>query len=422
MIILKQIFLKGSAGRVLDFGNLGAIPDNDTYEAALHNGNLFNDTLNNDLKPGDTLLIPEGKTYWLTGGIKAAGMTDVTWQIDGTIAFNDDRETWPTNSDGDVEEAIYLENITNVIFTSSNGKGMIDGNGKKWWGAIDFLLHQEDRPRLLHIETSQNILMENLFLKDSAYWTFLAADSDGLIIRNTKIEARFTNQDNHNLIDLQAFNTDGVDVTGRNVHMYDCDIWVQDDCISVKDGSMDMLFERISCSGVGLVVGSIGSSIVRNITFRDSVMPNTFKGIYMKTRWSDSPPIGPAASISDVLYQNITMMNPEQYAIWIGPAQQTGQPCSLLWNLTPNAECRISGYQTWSNIVLRDIYITNPRQSPGVLLGNSSNPMQGIVFENVVVTNPGNEPFGSDLYYCEGIHGIAKGSTYPIPPCFKYVP
>ena len=81
----------------------------------------------------------------------------------------------------------------------------------------------------------------------------------------------------HTLEDLTAFNTDGFDITGRNVHIHDCRIWNQDDCISVKDGSEDMLFERISASGLGLVIGSIGASRVNNITFRDCQMPNTFK-------------------------------------------------------------------------------------------------------------------------------------------------
>jgi len=128
----------------------------------------------------------------------------------------------------------------------------------------------------------------------------------------------------------------------------------------VKDDSADMLFERISCSGLGLVIGSIGSSVVNNITFRDSVMPHTFKGIYMKTRWSDKGPVGLNASITNILYENITMDSPEQYAIWIGPAQQTGQPCSLLWPIVDGAECIMSGYQTWANITLRNILINNP--------------------------------------------------------------
>ena len=179
-----------------------------------------------------------------------------------------------------------------------------------------------------------------------------------------------------------------------------------------------MLFERITCSGLGLVVGSIGSSIVKNITFKDCYLPNTVKGIYMKTRWNDTGFVDMSASITDILFQNITIDNPQQFAIWIGPAQQTGQPCSLLWPIVPGQECIVSAHQYWGNITLRDIIINNPLKSPGVLLGNSSNPMQNVVFENVVVNNPGEKPWGSDFYLCEGVEGIAAGSTYPVPPCF----
>jgi hypothetical protein len=42
-----------------------------------------------------------------------------------------------------------------------------------------------------------------------------------------------------------------------------------------------MLFERINASGVGLTIGSIGGgSIVRNITFRDSIMESSYKVIF----------------------------------------------------------------------------------------------------------------------------------------------
>jgi hypothetical protein len=245
-------------------------------------------------------------------------------------------------------------------------------------------------------------------------------ESDGLEIRNSEVSARWTDKDYHTLLDLQAFNTDGFDVTGRNVYIHDTKIWCQDDCISVKDGSENMLFERINCSGLGLVVGSIGSSVVNNITFRDSIMPSTVKGIYMKTRWSDLPPAGiDVASISNVLFENILIDKPQQFGIWIGPAQQTGQPCSLLWPILDKATCLMSGYQTWSNITLKNIQIKDPEQSPGVLMGNVSNPIRGLVFDNVHVTNPGKKPWGDEFYYCQGIdNGLAIGVTNPVPPCF----
>ena len=58
----------------------------------------------------------------------------------------------------------------------------------------------------------------------------------------------------------------------------------QDDCIAVKAASgnaasENMLFERINASGVGMTIGSIGCSVVNNITFRDVYMHHTFKGM-----------------------------------------------------------------------------------------------------------------------------------------------
>ena len=89
-----------------------------------------------------------------------------------------------------------------------------------------------------------------------------------------------------------------------------------------------MLFERITASGVGLTIGSIGNSNVNNITFRDCYMPHSWKGIYMKFRGGDTIEGG---RVSNVLYENIYMEAPEQFAIWIGPAQQSGMLCIVVW-------------------------------------------------------------------------------------------
>ena len=89
-----------------------------------------------------------------------------------------------------------------------------------------------------------------------------------------------------------------------------------------------MLFERITASGVGLTIGSIGNSNVNNITFRDCYMPHSLKGIYMKFRGGDTNEGG---RVSNVLYENIYMEAPEQFAIWIGPAQQSGGLWYIMW-------------------------------------------------------------------------------------------
>ena len=72
----------------------------------------------------------------------ADGLQNIVIQIDGTLSFTSDRETWPKNADGGVLECIYLTNVINMTLTSS-GVGTLDGNGQEWWGAIQFLKHQE---------------------------------------------------------------------------------------------------------------------------------------------------------------------------------------------------------------------------------------------------------------------------------------
>ena len=66
-------------------------------------------------------------------------------------------------------------------------------------------------------------------------------------------------------------------------YIHDCSVINQDDCFDVKDGTSSVVIEAVSKSGLGLTIGSI-SSHVNNITFRDSRMDKTYKGIYVKFR------------------------------------------------------------------------------------------------------------------------------------------
>jgi polygalacturonase len=67
---------------------------------------------------------------------------------------------------------------------------------------------------------SKNIIFEHLLFKDSPYWTFFAESCDGMIIRHSDVDARWTNASTHTLVDLMAFNTDGFDVTGELILFY----------------------------------------------------------------------------------------------------------------------------------------------------------------------------------------------------------
>ena len=57
-----------ATGKVVDFEQAGAVPDDDSLATAVKNGGIFNTSLLS-LAEGDTLLFPN-KTFHLMGGIK----------------------------------------------------------------------------------------------------------------------------------------------------------------------------------------------------------------------------------------------------------------------------------------------------------------------------------------------------------------
>ena len=134
---LALLFTSLSSGSFIDFERIGGIADNNSEAAAFYNQKLLNTTLNS-LLPSDVLYL-SNKTFTLVGGIFVTGIKNVTIKLDGTLNFTSDRDTWPTDENGNVLECMYFEDIENVAFTSG-GKGTYNGNGRPWWGAIKFLV------------------------------------------------------------------------------------------------------------------------------------------------------------------------------------------------------------------------------------------------------------------------------------------
>lgn len=391
---------------ILDFeDDFGAIPDDRSHEIARQNSALLSAAL--ELASERTLLIPPGRTFYLEHGVRGDHLHDIVIQIDGTLHFvRNHHETNDDQTHKRPSPCLTLHRCHNVTLTSSrpNGqRGVIDGGGPEWWGlpVVGYVQIQEHRPVLLQLNLTQHALVEHILLRDAPLYTMSFRDVNHVEVRYMSIVNRRTQKDGHGLLDLTAFNTDGIDVSGHNVYVHDVDIWNQDDCIAVKDNfygesniSSNMVFQRINASGLGLTIGSIGGSTVRNITFRDSYLHKSFKGIYLKFREPNMTYWHTHGLIEDILFENITMEAPQQWAIWIGPAQQSdsvnvckGNPCSLCWPWVPFASCRAVDQSKYRNITLRNVTINNPKGSPGVILGNENNMIESITFDNVVVTH-----------------------------------
>jgi polygalacturonase len=413
----------------------------------INNTKTLNKALAN-LRSGDRLVI-KNQTYWLAGGVHGEDLHNVTIQLDGTLSFLPGRKGWPTHDCNEhriplqpkkngtcVQEAISLSNSTHLTLTSSETSGgVIFGSGSSWWGYINYLIHGENRPRLFRLLNATDVLIEHWTFTQSPYWTATLYDIVNLEINNCHVSNRVNQVDSHDVTNLAALNTDGFDIAGKNIYIHDSSVWNQDDCFTIQpldstgynaQCTENVLIERINASGLGLTVGaihpSLGHNCIKNVTFRHAHMHHSYKGIYIKS--GNSFNSKESGELSNILYENITMIEPEQVPIWIGPAQEADSKgaCSLLWpSLSKNCPPPPTNLMI-SNITLRNILVQNPKESPGIIYGNSKRPINGVEFDNVRV-NPADSkknPWGKDFYYCKGIkQGIAKNSTFPVPPCFK---
>jgi polygalacturonase len=232
-LIAVSLCLPAISGKVLNFlDDFGGIPDDESEEACQFNTDLLSGVLQN-YAGNNTLLIPENTTFHLFHGVYAKGVNNTVIQIDGTLRFERFDYSWDAN---DPSACLRIDGSHNVTVTSS-GRGLIDGRGPQWWGIplIGFLEVKENRPRLVVFNQTKDLLIENIILQDSPYHTLYLEAVNRAEVRHISVVARRTEREGHSWIDLTAFNTDGIDVSGHNVHIHDVDIWTQDDCIAVKD-------------------------------------------------------------------------------------------------------------------------------------------------------------------------------------------
>jgi polygalacturonase len=284
---------------------------------------------------------------------------------------------------------------------------------------------------MFYFENLRHSKIERLQLFDAPRFNVDAYSVFDFVVRNmtiwvnTELQKKISGASTN--IPMFPFNTDGIDVHGRLIHVHDINISNFDDAVAVKSSSMEdvfqctenVLIERISVFlGVGLSIGSVPPTVslrcVRNVTFRHINAVEPLKFIYIKTGESSSEDNSNngAALIENITYENMKATSPVFWPIYLGPQQQsepdgTGQG----WIQVPtNPDVTIR------NIVFRNITVINNRLRAGVLRCNSTNPCTGIVFSNVIVEGGLSEIDGG--YICDdssALVGYFDTLSHPVP-------
>ncbi|MGE4587404.1 MAG: glycoside hydrolase family 28 protein, partial [Mangrovibacterium sp.] len=289
------------------------------------------------LAGGGTIYFPAGE--YLTGPIHLKSNITLHLSAGAVIRFSDDFDDYlpmvPSRWEGtdviNFSPLIYAWEAENITI---EGRGMIDGQGKKWWDYHHWLYSQPKdfrskwqkkfneknrevllpdipdmitrgfcRPPFIQPMYCKNVRIEGITIVNSPFWTINPqycenVTVDGITINNP-----------------ESPNTDGINPEScRYVHIANCHISVGDDCITIKSGKdragrkMAAPCENITITNCtmlrghgGVVIGSEMSGDVKKVTITNCVFEGTDRGIRIKSTR------GRGGVVEDIRVSNIIM-------------------------------------------------------------------------------------------------------------------
>ncbi|KAA6348380.1 Exo-poly-alpha-D-galacturonosidase [termite gut metagenome] len=208
-------------GDELNITDYGVVPDGVT-----NNTVALQKALDDCSKRYATLIVPAG--VYLTGPLFLKSNTTLKLEKDAVLLGIDDMEAYAAA----FYPAVHGSAAASSIFTPAllyaggesnitiTGEGTLDGQGD----APGF--PQENnatrRPKLIFMVGCRNVTVENIKLRNSAFWSSHYLQCDGVTIRNIDIYSH-TN-----------WNNDGIDIDSKNVLVENCTIDVDDDGVCLK--------------------------------------------------------------------------------------------------------------------------------------------------------------------------------------------
>ncbi len=162
-------------------------------------------------KGGGTVVIPGGT--FITGSIHLKTGVSLNLENNAILRASTDISDFP--GDQSSKSLILIDRVEDASIT---GKGTIDGRGD----AFTVAESAPDRPFLLLIRDSKHILIEDVTLKNSAFWTLKLLGNQHVRIQGISIYSH-TN-----------FNNDGIDIDSKDVIISDCIIDSDDDALCFK--------------------------------------------------------------------------------------------------------------------------------------------------------------------------------------------
>ncbi|KAK1293358.1 Exopolygalacturonase [Acorus calamus] len=219
-------------------------------------------------------------------------------QIMGTLKAPEGLDAFPKGS------WITFGHIDNL---KVSGFGVLDAQGAKAWRQTTCPQRKKCKNLPITLELSRvlNTNITGITLKDGKGFNMAVHKSKHICIDHIHIKAP-----------PESPNTDGIHVSGSDhVSITNAQIGVGDDCVSVGQGTTNLLVSQVTCGpGHGISIGSLGKyrneADVVGVIVRNCTLKGTTNGLRIKT-W---PGAGPSQA-RNFIYDNIVMDNASRVSI-----------------------------------------------------------------------------------------------------------
>lgn len=279
----------------LNIDDFGTRPNDKSFDAAVINGKAIFNAINAANNGNDKTILIDGnggKIYTMVPAGYFDNLINITIRIDGRVnAWEGDVSKWPQNSHGDSISMFSISNTQNLVIT---GNGIVDGFGYNWWWEV-ILTGHDNRPNIFEISTGFNTLMEGISIYNAAQYNINLENQLNCTVQNLIIHVNITDEDTF-LEWLPTFplNTDGIDISGKDIYFRNLTIQNFDDAVAVKPiytggSSFTNCTENILIEdsfvkyGVGMSIGSVppndNNKCIRNVTFRNIKFDKPLKAI-----------------------------------------------------------------------------------------------------------------------------------------------
>ncbi|KAL1949040.1 hypothetical protein VTO73DRAFT_10846 [Trametes versicolor] len=247
-------------------------------------------------------------------------LDDVEIELSGTVQYTPDIAKWSPQS-----LFLVYQNATTFWFLSGNnihlyGGGTLDGNGQVWWDTFNNSHNAGTaggssttfaRPIPLTVGNSSNIVVENIRQIGSPFW---------FVYQSTNVTYKQINIRSQSYSSSPTANSDGWDIyRSSHVTIQDSVVINDDDCVSFKPNSTNIIVANMFCNGShGVSVGSLGQyagemDIVANVSVTNITMLNAQNGARIKVFGGNPSPISTAGGgtgfVRNITFKDFHMEN-----------------------------------------------------------------------------------------------------------------